>query len=213
LVIIFYFGYCNLVIGHYPFKGVSMMVFIIVGMPASGKNIAREYAEKHNISYFATGDIVREEVKKQALEANAENTAAVSTKLRGNDGMGVTRVALETALACPGDIVFLEGIRSWPEVELIREQTDCCVVAFLAPRELRHQRVASRGRSDDSPAAFEERDTREIAYGAAIPIARADAYVLNTATMDNAMTDIDRIVTSYRDKGTKTGLPQMNKIK
>ena len=182
-----------------------MIILIVVGMPASGKNIAREYAEKHNISYFATGDIVREEVKKQGLEANAENTAAVSTRLRSNDGMGVTRIALATALACSGDIVFLEGMRSWPEIELIREQTACCVIAFLAPRELRRQRVASRGRSDDSPAAFEERDTREIAYGAAIPIARADAYILNTATMDNAMTDLDRIIKPYKNKGAKTG--------
>jgi len=84
------------------------MVFIIVGMPASGKNIAREYAEKHRIPYFATGDIVRQEVKKQGLEANAENTAAISTKLRGKDGMGVTRIALAATLACTGDIVFLE---------------------------------------------------------------------------------------------------------
>ena len=182
-----------------------MIIFIIVGMPAAGKNIAREYAEKYNIPYFSTGDIVREEVKKQGLEANAENTAAVSTKLRGKDGMGVTRIALTTALASSGDIVFLEGMRSWPEVELTREQTACSVIAFLAPRELRRQRIASRGRSDDSATAFEERDTREIAYGAAIPIARADAYILNTATMDDAMTDLDRIVTSNRDKGAKTG--------
>jgi dephospho-CoA kinase len=180
-----------------------MIVFIIVGMPAAGKNIAREYAEKYNIPYFATGDIVRKEVKEQGLDANADNTAIVSTKLRGNDGMGVTRIALTTALASPGDIVFLEGMRSWPEVELIREQTACCVIAFLAPRELRRQRVASRRRPDASPTAFEERDTREIAYGTAIPIARADAYILNTATMDDAMTDLDRIVTFYQDKGTK----------
>lgn len=41
-----------------------MIILIVAGMPASGKNIAREYAVKHNISYFATGDIVREEVKR-----------------------------------------------------------------------------------------------------------------------------------------------------
>lgn len=185
-----------------------MIIFIVVGMPASGKNIAREYAEKHNTPYFATGDIVREEVKKQGLEANAENTAVVSTKLRGNDGMGVTRIALATALASPGDIVFLEGMRSWPEVELIRKQTVCNVIAFLAPRELRRQRMVSRGRSDDSPSAFEERDIREIAYGAAIPIARADAYILNTATMVDAMNDLNRIVKSYQDNGPTTGLRQ-----
>jgi dephospho-CoA kinase len=173
-----------------------MIVFIIVGMPASGKNIAREYAEKQGIPYFSTGDIVREEVKKLGLEANAVNTAAVSTKLRGKDGMGVTRIALAIALESPGNIIFLEGMRSWPEVELIREQTTCNVIAFLAPRELRRQRIISRGRSDDSPSAFEERDIREIAYGAAIPIARADAYILNTATMKDAMADLDGVIRS-----------------
>jgi dephospho-CoA kinase len=190
-------------------EGREKLIFIIVGMPASGKNIARAYAGHSNIPYFATGDIVREEVKRQGLEPNAENTAAVSTKLRGNDGMGVTRISFATALASPSDIVFLEGIRSWPEVELIRKQTDCRIIAFIAPRELRRERIASRGRADDSPQAFEERDTREISYGAAIPIALADAYILNTAAMDDALAGLDKIVQSYRNKETKTK-PQKN---
>jgi dephospho-CoA kinase len=149
-------------------------------------------------------------VKKQGLEANAENTAVVSTKLRGKDGMGATRIALATALAFPGGIVFLEGMRSWPEVELIRKQTTCYVIAFIAPRELRRQRIVSRGRSDDFSSAFEERDTREITYGAAIPIARADAYILNTSTMDDAIADLDRIVQSYQNKG-ETDLGRISK--
>ncbi len=177
-----------------------MTIFIIVGMPASGKNIAREYAEKNDIPYFATGDIVREEVRRQGLEPDAENTAEVSTKLRGGDGLGVTRIALDTALASKGNIVFLEGMRSWPEISLLRGQSDCVVIAFVAPRELRRQRIISRGRSDDSPSAFDERDQREIAYGAAIPIAYADAYILNTATMNDAMNDLDLIIKSYQNK-------------
>jgi dephospho-CoA kinase len=180
-----------------------MIVFVIVGMPASGKNIAREYAGKHDIPYFATGDIVRNELKKQGFEPNAANTAAVSTRLRGDDGMGVTRVALRAALMSSSDIVFMEGMRSWPEIELIREQTSCVVVAFVAPRELRKERIASRGRPDDSPSTFHERDKREIAYGAAIPIALADAYILNTAAMNDAADDLNKIVKRYLPRGTK----------
>jgi dephospho-CoA kinase len=71
------------------------------------------------------------------------------------------------------------------------------VVAFLAPRPLRRQRVISRRRADDSPEAFEERDRREIAYGAAIPIALADAYIVNTSTMDQAEQDLDAIIRGY----------------
>jgi len=171
-----------------------MKMFIVVGMPASGKNIARSYAESNGILYFATGDLVRDEVRRRGLEPNPENTAAVSNEMRGNDGMGVTRKALQTAMESNQDLVFLEGMRSWPEIELIREKADCTVVAFLAPRQTRRSRVLSRGRADDAPGAFDERDAREIAYGTATPIALADAYVLNTGTMEDALEALGRIV-------------------
>lgn len=174
-----------------------MKIFIIVGMPASGKNIARAYAESRQIPYFATGDLVRREIKKRGLAPTPENTAQVSTDLRGNDGMGVTRLALANAVQSGRKAVFLEGMRSWPEIELIREKADGIVIAFIAPREIRLKRVAARGRPDDSPDRFEERDSREIQYGAAIPIARADEYILNTGTADEAAAGLDRIVKKH----------------
>jgi dephospho-CoA kinase len=171
-----------------------MRLFIVVGMPAAGKNIARIYAEGKGIAYFATGDMVRQEVQRRGLPADAEQTAAVSTELRGNDGLGVTRHALAAVLASGGEIAFLEGMRSWPEIELIRARAEATVIAFLAPRALRRERVIARGRTDDSAAAFDARDQREIDYGAAVPIALADAYLLNTGTLDEALCRLDAIV-------------------
>ncbi|OPZ58390.1 MAG: hypothetical protein BWY88_01054 [Synergistetes bacterium ADurb.Bin520] len=173
-----------------------MHLFVVVGMPAAGKNIARLYAESKGIPYFASGDAVRAEVKRRGLTPDAENMAAVSTAMRGEDGLGVTRQVLAAALASGREAVFLEGMRSWPEIELIRREAPCSVVAFLAPRGLRRDRVVARGRSDDDPDAFHARDQREIDYGTAIPIALADAYILNTATMDDALREMDRIFRS-----------------
>jgi dephospho-CoA kinase len=174
-----------------------MKIFVIVGMPAAGKNIARTYAESKSWPYFATGDWVRGEVQGRGLEPTAENTAKVSTELRGEDGMGVTRLALSAAKKTGKHVVFMEGMRSWPEIELIRRETPCVVVAFLAPRQIRLQRIMSRGRSDDSPDLFEERDRREISYGTALPIAQADEYILNTASMDEALNRLDEIVRKH----------------
>ena len=171
-----------------------MKMFIVVGMPASGKNIARSYAESKDIPYFATGDVVRAEVRCRGLEPNPENTAAVSTEMRGNDGMGVTRKVLQVSTETGKEMVFLEGMRSWPEIELIRQKADCTVIAFIAPKQIRRNRVLSRGRSDDAPDAFGERDSREIAYGTATPIALADAYILNTGTMEDAFEALNEIV-------------------
>lgn len=176
-----------------------MTIFIVVGMPASGKNAARIYAESKGLPYFATGDLVRAEVERQGLNPNAENMAQVSDAMRGDDGMGVTRRALAFALESGGRAVFMEGMRSRPEIQLIQEQAPAVVVAFLAPRSLRRQRVVSRGRSDDSPEAFEERDRREVSYGTTEPVALADEYILNTGTIDDALDVLDAIVRKYVD--------------
>ena len=171
-----------------------MKIFIVVGMPAAGKNIARLYAGARDIVYYSTGDIVRAEVKMRGLEVDAVTSSEVSDDLRGEDGMGVTRLALEEILKTGAEMGFLEGMRSWPEIELIREKADSVVVAVLTPRNLRLERICARGREDDSPQAFDERDQREISYGTAIPIALADAYILNTSTMDEAIKQLDTIV-------------------
>jgi dephospho-CoA kinase len=184
-----------------------MKIFVIVGMPAAGKNIARIYADGKGIPYHATGDLVRAEVKRLGFEGDAESTARISTELRAEDGMGVTRMALERALVAGSPVVFLEGMRSWPEIELIREKADCTVVAFLAPKALRRQRVAARGRADDSPAAFDARDWREIEYGTAVPVALADAYILNTGTVEDALGELERIVRSFRSPADDIGQP------
>ena len=171
-----------------------MKIFIIVGMPASGKNIARLYAESKNIPYFATGDLVRREISRRNLDPTAENTGKVSTDLRGKDGMGVTRLALSAALQTRNPMVFLEGMRSWPEIDLICRKAESIVVAFLAPKEVRLNRILSRGRADDLPEYFQERDRREISYGTAVPIALADEYILNTGSLEDALQALDRIV-------------------
>jgi len=177
-----------------------MKIFIVVGMPASGKNIARMFAQDKGFPYFATGDIVRAEVKNRGLDADAINTAKVSDELRGEDGMGVTRRALATALSQKADVVFLEGMRSMPEIELVRQGASVVVVAFLAPRILRRDRVMSRGRADDSVDAFDQRDMREISYGASIPLALADEYILNTGTLEDAISELDDIVRRHEDR-------------
>lgn len=170
-----------------------MKIFVIVGMPAAGKNIARLYADREGIPYIATGDIVRAEAEKRGV-SDAEGMARLSDELRGVDGLGVTRRAIEQALNAPTDTVFLEGMRSWVEIEMIKEKAACVVVAFVAPRNMRRQRIISRGRLDDSPSLFEARDLREINYGAAVPIALADAYILNDKTIDDALADLAKIV-------------------
>jgi dephospho-CoA kinase len=111
--------------------------------------------------------------------------------------LGVTRLALSAAVASGSAVVFMEGIRSKQEIDLIGVQAETVVVAFLAPRSIRKARVLSRGRPDDSAAAFDGRDRREIDYGLAIPIALADEYILNTGTVEEALAAFGGIVNRH----------------
>jgi dephospho-CoA kinase len=110
----------------------------------------------------------------------------------------VTKKALQTALDTGKALVFLEGMRSWPEIGLIRKDAQTVVIAFIAPHHTRRERIISRGRTDDSPDAFAARDQREIAYGAAVPIALADEYILNTGSIHEAIEALDGIVQGCR---------------
>lgn len=171
-----------------------MKLIVVTGMPAAGKNIVAQYARMHQYPHFSTGDFVRAEIVKRGCKADPETSAKISTELRGADGLGVTRMAVEKALRQKADVVFLEGVRSWPEIEWIRSKASCTLVAVVAPRSLRLNRVKQRGREDDSAEHFDNRDQREIAYGVAVCIVLADAYILNTGSIDDALGQLDKIV-------------------
>jgi len=175
-----------------------MKVIVITGMPASGKNIVCQYARTHGYPYFSTGDIVREEIKKLGSRGDAKTAARISTQIRGSDGLGVTRMAVDRVLEQNSQLVFLEGVRSWPEVEFIRSKVPAWLVAVVAPKEERLKRIRKRDREDDSPLHFNERDKREIGYGIAECIALADAYLLNNGTVDEALAQIEKIVAGLR---------------
>ncbi len=171
-----------------------MKLIVITGMPAAGKNIAAQYAKEHQYPHFSTGDFVRAEIRKRGCGGDPETSGRISTEMRGKDGLGVTRMAVDEVMKQTADVVFLEGIRSWPEIELIRGKTSCTLVAVLAPRETRLHRITQRGREDDSVEFFERRDQREIDYGVAVCIALADAYILNTGTPEDALRQLDAII-------------------
>jgi dephospho-CoA kinase len=50
-----------------------MKCFIIIGMPAAGKDIARQFARLQGLPYFATGDIVRAEASRRGVSPDADS--------------------------------------------------------------------------------------------------------------------------------------------
>lgn len=171
-------------------------VLVAVGMPGSGKSLARECASEMGIKNLSTGDLVREECGKRGLEPTGPNCKMISDELRGIDPSELTNRLIKKVLEemSEENMVVLEGMRSWEEILSLREHFHAEVLAFILPMRDRDERRGSRGRPEDDPALFRERDWSEIEYGTSVPIAMADHYVLNTGTLDESKARVREIL-------------------
>lgn len=142
-----------------------MRVFLLLGPPGAGKGTqARKLVEKYKWAYLATGDLLREEIKKgtplgKQIQPFVENGKLVPDELI---------IALVGSHLQEGRDYLLDGFpRTVPQAEaldrLLKSQGAVFKAAFLleVPEEVLLQRISNRagieGRSDDNPEAIRTR--------------------------------------------------------
>ncbi len=174
-------------------------ILVVVGMPASGKNLGKEYADANNVPHLATGDIVRAECAARSLEPTAENASRISLEFkdRGEDYLTQLLVDRLKSDEMEGNCAMVEGMRSVAEINLLRGNFEIAVCAFIVDGTIRRQRYLGRGRPEDDPDYFDRRDRRELGYGVGDVIATADYYVLNNGTMEESRENFRKIAESF----------------
>ncbi|PSQ49197.1 hypothetical protein BRD15_03825 [Halobacteriales archaeon SW_6_65_15] len=166
-----------------------MRVIGTVGLPGSGKGEAASVAEELGIPVVTMGDVIRQECRDRGLDP-AEHHGEIAGALREENGpdaiaqrsLPVIEEALEGS-----DAVLVDGIRAGVEVERFEEVFGeaFTLVSIEAPFEVRAERVESRGRDEtDDSESLRERDERERGFGMDEAIARADATIDNTGTLE-----------------------------
>jgi dephospho-CoA kinase len=161
------------------------------GMPGSGKSEAMEVAKARGATVVRMGDLIWEEVERQGLPRDAANVGRVANAMRESHGKEVwalRTVARVRQVAKGQRLVLIDGVRSNAEVEVLRRElgTDFTLVAIHTDPHHRFDRMAKRGRADDStdPAVLAGRDEREMGWGIARTIALADEMVVNDTTLE-----------------------------
>ena len=91
--------------------------------------------------------------------------------------------------------IVLDGVSSWEEHKALKKEFPVVVLAVVAGKKLRRERVAKRSTQPLSTQEFQERDKYEIEElrkGGSIAV--ADYYILNEGTRAELLENVDKIL-------------------
>jgi dephospho-CoA kinase len=188
---------------------ISKTVIGVVGMPGSGKSVVSDLARDLGLPVVVMGDVVREEVNRRGLLLTPENVGEVMLEIRTNFGdVVVAERCLPRIEGYDSSVVLIEGIRSWKEVDFLKEKCPKFqLVAVHSSPETRLKRLRRRMRSDDSHDRdlFDERDRRELKVGIGSAMAIADHLFVNEGRLETFKDEVKAfllgVISSARSRG------------
>ncbi|HUX99785.1 MAG TPA: AAA family ATPase [Candidatus Deferrimicrobium sp.] len=176
----------------------------IVGLPGAGKSLVSEVAtERYGIPTIVMGDIIRQLCVEKGLDITPKNLGDLMVNIRKEEGMdAVAKRTLSKVAEVKGDIVIIDGLRSYEEVELFRARlTRFLIMAMHASPHTRFMRLQKRRRFDDPQnfKIFQERDFREIIAGIAKIFALADIMLVNEGRIRPLKNQISTVLRLIRE--------------
>jgi dephospho-CoA kinase len=172
----------------------------LVGMPGAGKTLCAMHLQERGFYQFRFGSIITDEVIRRGLPLTPANERIVSEELRRNHGMDVVaRFALphlKTALE-KHDSIVIDGLYSFSEYKTLRPELgrDMVVIAIVAPRTLRYERLHARPERPLTREEAEIRDYQEIEMlEKGGPIAIADYTLVNDGDPDILLAQLDALL-------------------
>lgn len=172
-------------------------IVAIVGMCGSGKSIASKYFEDLGYKNVYFGGVTMDKLKESGLEVTPENEKMMREKLRRELGMGAyAKVLLPRILdLSKNNDVVLDGLYSWSELKILKEEFDMVTIAIVCDKNLRYDRLSKREIRPFNNEEAKKRDITEIEnIEKAGPIAYADYFIYNNGSMEEYYKRLDEII-------------------
>jgi dephospho-CoA kinase len=159
------------------------IIICLTGMPGAGKSTIASSLKEKGFLVITMGDAVREEAKRQNLEPTDCNLGTLMLKLRTELGPGAIAHLILRKMEEDTNrkIVIIDGIRSMPEVDILKRVGYVKLLAIHASTNTRFIYTKERARFD-SPSNIQDfvvRDKRELIVGISEAIALADETLSN----------------------------------
>lgn len=159
------------------------LIVCLTGMPGAGKTTVASFLKERGFAIVTMGDAIREEAKRQGLEPTDVNLGRLMLKLRQELGQGAVAHLVLRKLERDGKTgnIVIDGIRSIPEVEVLKKVGHVRLLAIHASQDTRLKHLQDRGRPDapTNSDEFASRDKRELSVGISEAIALADETLSN----------------------------------
>ena len=124
------------------------MWFGLTGRNASGKTTVVDWLVDNGYASTSCSDSIRAHLKTQGKEINRDNLIAGGRELRAAHGPAILAEMLRDANVDAENLV-IDSIRTPAEVEALRKRPDFRLIEVRASREVRWNRLQSRGRDGD----------------------------------------------------------------
>ena len=175
------------------------LALVVVGMCGAGKSLVSEYLKSQSWNYLRFGQVTIDEIGKRSLLVNEANERLVREELRASGGMDIYAALLwpKIELALTKGSVVIDGLYSWSEYKLLKQKLGnrMVVLAIVAPREMRYDRLAHRPVRPLTRVEAESRDIAEIEQlEKGGPIAIADYTLLNQTTPEELLESLKTLV-------------------
>ncbi len=176
-------------------------IIALVGLTGSGKSTAVEYLTKKGYPKVYFGGVIYDAMREAGIEITPESQATFREEIRereGNDFV-VKRIIsqIERLVDAGQHRIIADGIYSWSEYKALKHAFpgQLSVIAVLAPRHIRHHRLANRPERPFTETEATDRDYREIEYlEKGGPIAMADYFIINDDNLEEFDESIDNIL-------------------
>jgi dephospho-CoA kinase len=173
-------------------------VLVFVGMAGAGKSVCVNYLKRKGLSSVYFGGITLDELNSRSFEVNEPNEKKVREEIRAKEGKGAYAVRIikqiEELFEQDKNYVLVDGLYSWTEYKIFEENfgEQAVIIAVVAPRAIRHQRLALR---PERPLNAEEATARDYAEIENLekggPIANADYFLANDNDGDSGIAQLE----------------------
>jgi len=181
-------------------KNVKIVAF--VGLPGVGKSAAVDYITEKGYPKVYFGGIIYAAMNEAGIEITPESQQKFREEIRETEGKDfvVKRVVKQTQelIEAGQHHIVLDGLYSWTEYKILKHEFpgELSVIAIVAPKRLRHRRLANRPERPFTQAEADQRDWSEIEnLEKGGPIAIADHYIMNDGDLEKLYKQVDEVLT------------------